>query len=576
MLQISTGKLFGNGIERKNHLTGVIYSNLRFFGEKRIETPAGTILPTSHLSSSMALVYELTENIEKQELGPGVLVSHGIEPYISDFSAIMSFSLNCIATPDHDLANRLKSEQRGLSTPSCPKKIVTRFFDSEIISTSEDKDNLEKFVKQLIGLERNRYLGVMRAIRTFITGMHRIADDLDLAYTLIVASIESLAQDFDGHTSTWEDLDYRKRKILDNALKETDPNTIEKIKSAILEIEHTALSRRFKSFATDNIADSFFRLELSGIEVPIARSELASGLGQAYTARSRYIHNLRELPKILTLGHLTSESMKIEDCTWFTLQGLSRLARHIITEFIYKQPTVESEVYNYHLESAGIIRAPMAPQYWIGNADNMSIISGAKRLEGFLQQFSQHILNPSNATITDLLPVLNKVEPLLFGMKKNERLPFVSLYFLFNGLLTEEKQMSGIKKVESHFFKELLEPSSESLVYHLLFELSPDWELTVHEKELHKYFKRRDNKSKFRLPRLFEAAVILELAERWRALQSAEKTREYVSFALDNYPECKRLREYEKNYSFSSDLPIKWSEILLPNDKNKTPSAQNS
>ncbi|WP_259651135.1 hypothetical protein, partial [Shewanella colwelliana] len=79
MLQISSGKLYQNGIGRENALTGVIYTNLRIFSEKRIETAAGSIPSTSHLNNSLTLIYEFTEKMEKQKVGPGVLVSHCIE-----------------------------------------------------------------------------------------------------------------------------------------------------------------------------------------------------------------------------------------------------------------------------------------------------------------------------------------------------------------------------------------------------------------------------------------------------------------------------------------------------------------
>lgn len=569
MLQISSGKLYQNGVGRENALTGVIYTNLRIFGDNKIETAAGSILPTSHLNNSMSIVYEFLEKMEKQKKGPGVLVSHCIEPYISDFSAILSFALNCIATPDHDLAHRLKSNQRGLSTSASPNKIITKFFDSEIICKPEDEVNLAKFVKHLIGLERKHFLGVMRAIRTYITGMHRIADDLELAYTLIVASIESLAQDFDGHESAWDDLDHRKRKILDEALRETDTTSANKVRSAILEIEHTALSRRFKSFAIEHITDSFFRQEVDGLNNPIAKGDLESGLTQAYNARSKYIHNLRELPKLLTLGHNSAESVRIENRTWFTLQGLSRIARHVITEFIFRQPTTEKENYDYHLERAGIIQAQMAPQYWVGNAENVTRDSGAKRLEGFLQQFSQYLLQAPNSTITDFVPVLTVIEDQLSQMKKHERLPFVTLYLLFNGLISEEQRMKGLGRVEKRFIEELKEPCPESLIYHLLFDLTPSWELPIHSEALMTYFKCRDNKSKIRLPRVLEAGVILTLAERFRIAEKYEKAKEYVSLALDNYPESMPLREFEINFLTDNQLPIIWGGILLPKAKEK-------
>jgi hypothetical protein len=573
LLQISSGKLYQNGIGRENALIGVIYTNLRIIGEKRIETAAGSILPTSYLNNSLAIIYEFTEKMEKQKVGPGVLVSHCIEPYISDFSAIVSFALNCIATPDHDLANRLKSNQRGLSTPAPPKNIVSRFFDSEIILKPDEESQLVKLVKHLIGLERTYYLGVMRAIKTYVTGMHRIADDLELAYTLIVASIESLAQDFDSHKSTWDDLDPRKRKILDEALKAAEIDTAKEVRSAILEIENTSLSKRFKSFAIQNISSSFFREEAEGLSSPIARSDLLSGLNQAYIARSKYIHNLQELPKLLTLGNLSSETIRIDNRTWFTLQGISRLARHAITEFIFKQPTIGNEIYDYSLERSGIVMAPMAPQYWVGNVDNITRDSGSKRLEGFLQQFSQHLLRPADSTITDLLPVLGVVESQLPQMKKDERLPFVTLYLLFNSLLPEERRMEGYGNIEKKFIDELKEPSPESLIYHLLFDLIPDWELKIHHETIITYFKTRDNRRKIRIPRVFEAGVILVLAERYRVEGKYENAKEYVSLALESFPDSIALREFEEKYIADSKTPLMWEEILIPNESNVEQSA---
>lgn len=566
MLQISSGKLYQNGIGRENSLTGVIYTNLRIFSEKRIETAAGSILPTSDLHNSLALIYKFTEKMEKQKAAPGVLVSHGIEPYISDFSAILSFALNCIATPDHDLANRLKSNRRGLSTPAPPKNIVNRFFDSEIILKPKEESHLVIFIEHLIGLKRELYLGVMRAIRTYVTGMHRIADDLELAYTLIVASIESLAQKFDGHDSTWDDLDQRKRKLLDEALKGAETYTASKVRAAILEIEHTSLSKRFRIFSTQNVSESFFREETEGLNNPIARSDLSHGLKQAYVARSKYIHNLQELPKLMTLGNLTYETVRIDNQTWFSLQGISRLARHAITEFVFKQPTVESEIYDYSLERSGIVMTPMAPQYWVGNTDSIKKHSGAKRLEGFLQQFSQRILNPKGSIITDLQPILSKIESRLYQMKKCERLPFVTLYLLFNGLLPEENKMKGVENIEKQFIGELKNPSPESLIYHLLFDQAPDWKLSVHRELIMTYFKSRDNRGKIRIPRVFEAGIILTLAERYRLEGNYEEAKEHVSSALENYPENIALREFEEKYIIDNKIKIIWGEILLSSE----------
>ncbi len=564
MLQISSGKLFQRDVGYENHLRGVIYTNLKFFRDTKIETSAGSLLPTSNLRKSLALVYEFTELVESQGNGPGILVSHGIDPYLSDFSVVLSFALNCIATPDHELTNRLIGGQRGPSTPYPPNLLVKRVFDKEIACKQAEEAYLIDFTNQLIGLERKTFLSVMRAIRTYVTGMHRVADDLELAYTLMVAAVESLAQDFDRHEATWGDVDAKRRTRVDRALSQASDETAEGVRNAILATEQTSLARRFREFILNHLAPSFFREEAIDAERPVAKKDLERALKQAYRARSQYIHTLQELPRILTDGASFSETCRVDRKTWLTLQGLSRVARHAIMEFIYRQPTTDKQIYDYSLERAGIVQAPLAPQYWVGNTKGLNRNSGNRKLEGFLSQLGSHLLNESNSTITDLTPVLEESEKLIPSIKKAERRPFVALYVLFNGLLPEDKRMSGFKEFKDRYQAELSAPSPEALFVHLLYSSVPEWNLDAHEDSVNRYFESRENKCGFRAPRVLEAGICLELAERHRAKGNIGKARELVEMAIENYPEHNGLRDSE-NVLVSGDEKIAWSDVLLPN-----------
>lgn len=564
MLQVSSGKLFQRDVGYKNHLRGVIYTNLKFVRDTKIETKAGALLPTSNLRQSLALVYELTELVESQGNGPGVLVSHGIDPYLSDFSVVLSFALNCIATPDHDLTNRLIGGKCGPSTPHPPNLVVKRVFDKEIVLKQAEEEYLIDFANQLIGLERKTFLSVMRAIRTYVTGMHRVADDLELAYTLMVAAVESLAQDFDGHEATWGDLETKRRTRIDRSLSQASEETAESVRNAILETEQTSLARRFREFILNHLAPSFFREEAINAERPVAEKDLDIALKQAYRARSQYIHTLQELPRILSDGASFSETCRVDRKTWLTLQGLSRIARHTIMEFISRQPTTDKEIYDYSLEMAGIIQAPLAPQYWVGNTKGMNRSSGPRKLEGFLSQLGLHLLNESNSTITDLAPVLKESEKLIPSIKKEERRPFVALYFLFNGILPEDKRMPGFNEFIDRYQAELSGPSPEALFVHLLFSSVPEWNLDAHEDLVNRYFESRGHKGGFRAPRVLEAGICLDLAERYRENRNIRKARELVEMAIENYPEHNGLRDLE-SILVSGDEKISWSDVLLPN-----------
>lgn len=119
MLQINTGKLFTRGVGRTNRLRGVLYTNL-YLRDDPIVTAAGTLLGTNSLRENLFLVYELDERIEEEPVGPGVLVSHGIEPFLVDFSAVASFSFDAVVSPEAALVDRLLSTKPSLASYAPP------------------------------------------------------------------------------------------------------------------------------------------------------------------------------------------------------------------------------------------------------------------------------------------------------------------------------------------------------------------------------------------------------------------------------------------------------------------------
>jgi hypothetical protein len=154
MLQIGSGKLFIRAPERRNELRGILYSNLRLGAEKPIETAAGRLLPTSALRDDRVLLYETTELIESYPHGPSVLISRGVDQYLRDFSAVVSFALNFTCTTDMELLLRLTGDRHGLAVHDAPRKYVRRVFDSRVWCQESEADQLVAFVAQLIALNR--------------------------------------------------------------------------------------------------------------------------------------------------------------------------------------------------------------------------------------------------------------------------------------------------------------------------------------------------------------------------------------------------------------------------------------
>ena len=569
MLQIASGKLFSHGPVQRNELRGIVHTNLQLYGRAPIETAAGRLLPTSFLRDTGTAVYELTELIEG-EPGPGAVVSHGIDPYVSDFTAIVSFALNVTCTPDHELTRRLTRSQPGPLVGVAPSSLVSRTFDSQVWCHDDDATTLAGFVSDLIGLERKTYLASIRAIRNYIIGLHRLVDDPELTYTLLVASIESLTQGFDGNVPNWEDYPEDKRCKIDKALEETDDQTRERVKSALLEIEHVAASRRFCEFTLDHLQPSYFREEASGSENPIGRADLPRALNRAYGLRSKHIHELGELPTLLTAVPHHGDSLSMGGVTILTFQGMARLARHVINDFIRSQPKVTTEIYDYSRERAGIVHVPLAPKYWIGRVETLTASSGRKRLEGFLGQLVGFVRG--GQAVTDLRDILVKAEQLLPNIGKSRRRPYLALYILFNRLAMAETPMQNYDAVITRYREEVEHPSVEAMVVHLLLGTVPEWPLEEHHSVHDAYLRSHGKRNCLRIPRELRAGLSLDLATRYQAVGKAEHAHYLISTAVENHPGNDFLHQLET--SFDPEKPINWRLKDLSSKPDPNPNAE--
>ncbi|OTG62435.1 hypothetical protein [Acinetobacter silvestris] len=570
MLQICSGKLFSKGVKYRNNLKGVIYTNLRITRDKRLDTAVGSLWMTNNANYSNAILFEFEELIEDIHGEPnkklsGEMISHGIDNLILDFSSILSFFMNCTASPSHSITERLLSDQIGVSTHKIPKQVINRVFDQAIYCQENDEELFKAFVKQLIGLKRKTFLAVMRAIQTYVTGMQRVADDLELSYTLIVASLESLAQNFDGYKSTWDHYDSKKKKAIDEALCDADEEVSNKVKNAVLEGEHTALGSRFRRFTIENIAPSYFREEAKSVKSPISRFDLDVALKNAYLARSKYVHQLNKLPKRLTFGGFSNETCFIDNKAWFTLQGLSRLARHVIIQFIMKQDTVENEPYDYTDEQPNKITLPMSPVYFL-HLINLSDGMAGKIFEGLLLQFEQGLMRTPNIEISNLSHIIEHLQKGFNNLNKKDREIYLAIFIMYTSIDPESVNREDF----IHKYSSIIEkPSSASLVIHCLCIMSPNWSLSTHYECLLNYFKERDHKTNFRAPKSIESLIILQLAELYRQSNDNAKVLQLLEMAVENYPDYENLQQFEINYKAEA-CKINNFEILFP-EKDNTP-----
>ena len=216
------------------------------------------------------------------------------------------------------------------------------------------------------------------------------------------------------------------------------------------------------------------------------------------------------------------ETINVNGVSMLTFQGMTRLTRHVITEYIKGQPkTKDRDLRLQRRERTGIVEVPLAPQYWIGQADNLTVSSGQKRLEGFLAQIARVLGQDANATVTDLRQVLAVVEKLLPNMSQTQRKPFLALYILYNKLVIPNTPMKKLDSVMKRYGAEVESPTTEALLLHLFLGTEPNLTLEEHRAIHDKFLQDQGKASCLRIPARLKACLSLALAERFRSSGNA-------------------------------------------------------
>lgn len=573
MLQIITGKFFTTDDLIVTHHRGVLYSNYQPEYFKIINTPVGFLSSAetwgdNPRNSVCSLIYEYDERLEavRPDGTKEFLVSVGGDYIIQDFAAVTAFALNITCSPDLSLVRRLtQSKHASLGVANVPDNYVNRVFNQRVDYSPDDESQLQSFISELVGLKRKTYKAAMRAIRRYVNGLHRIADDLDLAYALLVASIESLAQEFDAFAPTWEDYDQGKRRALDDALAGASDETAKKVRETILSQEHLSLARRYREFTLAHLKPAFFREEAVKETLPVNRPDLRVSLERAYQFRSKYVHSLHELPRNLSVSPTFANTINVEGKLMLTFHGLARVARHVIREFITRSLKVDRETFDYRYDLPNIVRVRLDESMWIWSHGGYNHNSARRYLNGFLNQLSRILSGSPGAAITDISAVVEKIETCVLGLAKAEqRLPMLMLYLLFHAYVPLENRRPNWEQLLEKYSKDLEALSIESMLIPVLTSAKFDWTPEEYSKIRDEYFKQRYNRNGLSFGPLIETAVTLHLAEIYRRANDEGHSRQFVSEAVENFPGHQKLLEFEQDMRNQSLPAIEWWKIMLP------------
>lgn len=146
----------------------------------------------------------------------------------------------------------------------------------------------------------------------------------------------------------------------------------------------------------------------------------------------------------------------------------------------------------------------------------------------------------------------------------------VVLHAMFNSIVGPTQKTQGHAELLERYSTEVTALSNEALVARTIFKTTSAWSVEDHQAAHDTYLKQRSKPKGLHSPRQIDAAISLELAERYRQEGRTEQARKLIIIAVENCPNDGALLELEKN--FMGDIVIDWKATLFPRPTESIPA----
>lgn len=565
MLQIISGKFFENDSIEESNCKGIFYSN--FYWILPIETCIGTLEPVDifNMSSISPYVFNYKNQIEK---GPNdTIIRTGDVEIQKQFQLLCIFGLKSFFDSDRNYVELLcRKHPKSSAEQILPSVFLPRFFDYHIHGKIEEIEHFIQFVDKVIGLPRRKYLAVLDSINAFSQALQILNYNVDLAYSLMIYSLESLSQKFDEFEPTWEDYDYSVKNKLDELFVENDfeEPTINSVREILLKSSNLRNMARFIDFTSKHVSDNFFKEESQGLKNCIRKSELKESLKNAYKMRSSYAHELEEIEDFLKMPQILKggESIRSANKPYLTFAGLTRLVNHVIYNFIEEQNYLEEEKYNWRQDLPGIMTMNMHPQHWIGDEKIFKPSDVDITFSGFLTLILDNYFN--DKPIINLEKLMLKIEMLIdAGLKDESKYPMISLYFLYNNMIVDDFKSPNYNKFIKNYIALIFKCNIWNMITILLLNKKWPWDVNESVDHYVKYVSKKFNKKSFNIPPFFELCIMIEIANRYLKKENIAEFNKWLDIVILEMPgqsECQKvIEEYKskKEKIFSKDVLLK-------------------
>lgn len=576
VLQVITGMYFRDVRLNETEHRRTFYTNANFLLHRRVDFPVGRLIPSTESATVNTMMAHFIERLEavRPDGADEFMISTGGDSIADDLAVVLSFAFNATFTPTRAKADRLLSEPSGSHHNPVPADILPRTFGANLMLRDEDIKDLQDFMAALLALNRDAYEKAMRAIRRIVTASERVAEDPTLAYTDYVAALESLSARLDVPRPTWNRLDPRKRRILDGTLSALTPDAAERVRTAILDSERAGTKHRYVEFVLDHVRPSFYREEATGLNRPVQRTSLRQVVAKAYDARSKNLHELRELSIgtwLLVGGAQTATPPG--DTLMLTHEGLNRLARHVVRTYVQRGSTKRTD-YPWRDHLPNVIRVQLSPEIYLGHADAMHPSNAATRAGEFLSHTIEALSGRAEFRI-DMRPALTRIEQLLVTQRSpSVREPLLAVYLLWHRLLPPEVHQPAPDATLKAAVDELQHPSLYSFAVALLIGAQPPWSVDewceLAEQRWEDLHKRRPAE----FPPRLDSALWLRVAEVLHGEGARHAAQAALARAVECTPGHEELLSLERQASAGGPIAPNVRDFLLDAGRDESQSAE--
>lgn len=511
MLQVISKKFFKSDNYHRTEVKTIVYSNVNLF--HKVKTTIATLEPIETYNGITSYLLNFENVLEFQRDPKFQLVSVGQGEIIEDLLACFSFYFNGIFESDKGfIENLIRNEQQNVCDRSIPQKLLPEIFRRNVTIGEDKSEEFNNFMTNLIGLPNKKYMRVIASIKQVKDAIITINYNLELAYTMIVAAVEALATEFDSYDTQWEDCLTQKnrRKRLDSILESIENCYIQEIKDIIIEDTHSKLGMRYRMFILKYISDRYYEENTGEIILKCKESQLERAIKNSYQLRSSYIHALESIPNIIKYSG-NSEVYSSNGSEFFTFNGIIRITKFVIREFIYSEEKIEKEDVDYLNKLPETIEVVLASEYWIHKAENYSIDTSKVYYQGLLEYISKGEYKEKGFIL--LGDVCKKIEELIKGLNnKEKKIILVDFYLLYNYLFREEDRSKNIENFDEKYGDIVEEPCIENAMLYIILGAKFPWSLDVINDIYCNYNTERFKKNNVRIPNKLEICYLLELA----------------------------------------------------------------